>query len=386
MNNNTIITPYGNNSITNPTTSTYLNTNKITSNNGMTIYGNSNNIQILSKNNNPNKVNVGETGPIIQLYGAGGKNATVGINFDTFQSKNIKNNGRYNGNNPATQILAIDNGSGSSDLIFKTTNATNTKTNTLNVSEERMSIGSNGNVNIVNNLNVSGKGTFNNINTDTINVSGISTLNNVNVSGISTLNNVNVSGISTLNNINVSGVGTFSYLNVIETTNLYDVNISGICNVNNIDVSETCTLNDINSLGISTLNYLNVIEQTNLHNVNVSNNLVINGTSQFNGEIYESIQIINNNITLTRPLANVYIILVNNDITIYLPDITNINGLKTTFTLITTYLVNVTLTAASGNKISYANNIDKQTFALGDLINISSLSFITCNTVWYGFN
>ena len=105
--------PYVNNALM---SKKYVKTEKVISNDGALIYGNNNNIQIVSKNINPDKVNVGETGPIIQLYGAGGNGANVGINFDTFQSESIKNNGRYNGNNPATQILAVDNGNFSSDL------------------------------------------------------------------------------------------------------------------------------------------------------------------------------------------------------------------------------------------------------------------------------
>jgi hypothetical protein len=127
-----------------------IKTEKIISDDGTIMYNNSNNIQMLSKNNKPGSIR-----PIIQLYGSGGIDANVGINFDTFQSNKQANNGRYNGNNPATQILAIDNGKFSSDLIFKTSDQVLNKS-ILSIAEERMRIEANGNVNIVNDLNVLG--------------------------------------------------------------------------------------------------------------------------------------------------------------------------------------------------------------------------------------
>jgi hypothetical protein len=148
----------------------YIKTEKIIADDGALIYGNNNNIQILSKNTTS-----GSTGPIIQLYGSGGENATVGINFDTFQSNNLNNNGRYNGNNPATQILSVDNGNFSSDLVFKTSDqSSNIKS--LSMAEERMVITANGDVNIMNNLNVSGDVDMNNLT-----ISGNGNFNNINI-------------------------------------------------------------------------------------------------------------------------------------------------------------------------------------------------------------
>ena len=54
------VVPYVNDSLT---SKKYIKTEKIIADDGALIYGNSNNIQILSKNNKP-----GSTGPIIQLY------------------------------------------------------------------------------------------------------------------------------------------------------------------------------------------------------------------------------------------------------------------------------------------------------------------------------
>jgi cytoskeletal protein CcmA (bactofilin family) len=136
VNKSKTITPYTNRVIV---SENYMKTEKIISDDGILIYGNSSNIII---NSDPN-IKSGGTGPIIQLYGAGGKDAKVGINFDTFNSGVYVDGGRTMGRNPATQILAIDNGMYSSDLVFYTAPESLTNSN-LPESIERIRIKSNG--------------------------------------------------------------------------------------------------------------------------------------------------------------------------------------------------------------------------------------------------
>ena len=128
------ITPYTNNIIT---ANKYVKTEKIIADSGINIYGNSSNITLYADNT------VKKVGPILQFYGKGGNGATVGINLDTFESNQQSTNGRINGNNPATQILAVDNGMHSSDLGFYTA-PMSSNSNNLPVAIERMKIKSNG--------------------------------------------------------------------------------------------------------------------------------------------------------------------------------------------------------------------------------------------------
>ena len=71
------------------TSDNYIKTDKLITNSGMIIYGNSSNITFIADDS----VIICKTGPSLQLYGKGGENANVGINLDTYQSQNILNNG-----------------------------------------------------------------------------------------------------------------------------------------------------------------------------------------------------------------------------------------------------------------------------------------------------
>jgi hypothetical protein len=146
VNNSKNIKPYNNNIIT---SNNYLKTNTVISDSGIIVYGNENNITFNADTTVPKS----GAGPILELYGNGGKGASVGIHFDTFKSNSTIRNGRNNGNNSATKILAVDNGSYSSDLVFYTT-PPSIGENNLKSAVERMQISSNGNININNNLTV----------------------------------------------------------------------------------------------------------------------------------------------------------------------------------------------------------------------------------------
>ena len=143
------IKPYNNHIIT---SENYVKTNTLIADDGMVMYGNSQNIIVKADS----VVNPGGLGPILQFYGKGDKNSSVGINLDTFEGS------RYIDHNPATQILAVDNGQYSSDLIFKTAPTSFDKAN-LPVSVERVRIQANGDVIIKNNVTIDKNLTVNTI-------------------------------------------------------------------------------------------------------------------------------------------------------------------------------------------------------------------------------
>jgi hypothetical protein len=328
-NNNNYTVPYVDNVLT---SNKYIKTNKIISDNGCIIYGNSNNIQILSNNINSNKINTGNIsniGPIIQLYGSGGKNATVGINFDTFQSSNIKNNGRYNGNNPATQILSIDNGSNSSDLIFKTSSKTVSTINnkSLSISQERMRITSEGDVNISNNLNIG--------------------------------NNLNVSENSTFNNINI--------LNNLSTDQTSISNFNGIVNL----LNENNTFNTINFNG----------------NLNNGTSTITPTQFTYLSQLteYSSCYNINKTISLELPLLNFYMLsATSSPYSVVLPLINNINGLTTTLRVIGNLTNNITIYANVSNNICIKND---NSILPSIILNngIYSINIVSYNNIWYEY-
>ena len=257
------IIPYTNKIIT---ADNYLKTEKLIADDGCIIYGNSSNIVVYPTKN----VSSGRTGPIIQLYGAGGLNANVGINFDTFQSPLSNKNGRNNNKNPATQILAIDNGNYSSDLVFYTS-PESSDINNLPKSEERMKIQSDGNILINNNLNILQNlevyGTTNYFDNNlyingVLEVNGLLTfgstgtfLNNVNING-----NLGVTGTST-----VGGKGTF---------------------LNNVDINGNLGVTGISTFGNNSIFKNDVI---------INGNLGVTGTSNF----YNTVNVSNLNVTNT---------------------------------------------------------------------------------------
>jgi hypothetical protein len=159
MNNNTIQLINNTNSIkpynSSVFTSNYIKTKNLIVEDGIYVYSNTSNINFYAGND----ILPGGSGPIIQLYGKGSNGSNVGINFDTFQSLNDKNGGRYSGKNPATQILAVDNGMFSSDLVFNT--STPSSASNISTTQERMRITSYGNIIIQNNLNILGSETIN---------------------------------------------------------------------------------------------------------------------------------------------------------------------------------------------------------------------------------
>jgi len=155
VNNTKNITPYTAKIIT---SDDYLKTNTLLTSNGFLVKGSTSNTAIIADNT----VKSGEIGPVLQLYGAGGINAAVGLNFDTFQSPYLTPGGRTVSNNPASRILAIDNGNYSSDLVFYTAPESSISYD-LPETEERLRISSNGNVSINNSLSVGGTAYMNNL-------------------------------------------------------------------------------------------------------------------------------------------------------------------------------------------------------------------------------
>ena len=60
----------------------FVTSDMLISNNGLNVHGNNRNIAFFADTS----VEIGGTGPILQLYGKGSEGASVGINFDTFES------------------------------------------------------------------------------------------------------------------------------------------------------------------------------------------------------------------------------------------------------------------------------------------------------------
>ena len=180
----------------------FIKTNNLIIKAGINIDGNSKNITI-----RPDlTVKPGTTGPILHIFGPGGENSSVGITLDTFSSPTNIFNGRLNGNNPATQIMAIDNGEHSSDLVFSTANPQNINYN-LPRSEERMRIKADGDININKSLYIDGDSTVNStlycngpiIGNSTLHVEGESILNgdvyidsDVYIKGMISVNQLNI--------------------------------------------------------------------------------------------------------------------------------------------------------------------------------------------------
>ena len=266
------------------TSENYMKTEKIITDSGSIIYGGATNIQFLADtatvlSRNP--------GPLIQMYGAGGQNGSVGLNLDTFQSLQSVKDGRKNGINPATQILAIDNGQYSSDLVFNTA-PPSLYDYYLPACEERMKISANGNVSINNNLTVNDT-----TNLYSLTVSNGCTLNSLTVSNGSTLNNLSVSNGSTLNNLSVSNGSTLNSLSVSNGSTL-----------NSLSVSNGCTLNNLSVSNESILNNLSVSNDTILYNLTVNGGITLDGSVNINNNIIAKNLYLNDGTTSSLPIWN----------------------------------------------------------------------------------
>ena len=141
---------------------------------------------------------------------------------------------------------------------------------------------------------INGYTAFSSLQTNILNVSGFTTLNN----NATLLSSLNVSGFTTLNNntsifgtLNVSG---FTRLNNT-TTLLSSLNVSGLTTLNN----NTTLLSSLNVSGFTTLNATNINGQLNVSGLNVLqtlNNFNTNLTTLFDDTI-NTLQIVNNHTT-----------------------------------------------------------------------------------------
>jgi hypothetical protein len=211
------------------TSENYMKTEKIIVDSGNIIYGGATNIQFLA---DTTSVLSGNPGPLIQMYGAGGQNASVGLNLDTFQSLQSVKDGRKNGENPATQILAVDNGQYSSDLVFNTAPSSQYDSY-LPACEERMKISANGDVSINNNLSVSNDTTLNNLTVNGgITLDGTVNINNNIVSKNLYLNDGTTTTLPLWNEI-ISGTTTGNLLvdsyAVINNAQIQNAQVFGLC-------------------------------------------------------------------------------------------------------------------------------------------------------------
>ena len=106
--------------------------------------------------------------------------------------------------------------------------------------------------------------TTENVKSDTLFVTGISTLNNANITGTfqnGTFNNTNLTGITTIAGLNVSGITTTDTLNVSGLTTSKDLIVTGITTIKDGNVTGTIqngTFNNTNLTGVTTVADLNV--------------------------------------------------------------------------------------------------------------------------------
>jgi len=266
--------------------------------NGINIYGDSKNVSIFADET----VLPGTTGPILHFYGKGGKGSSIGITFDTFESFPKIYGGRYGGSNPATKILAIDNGEYSSDLVFYTSPPSLIQNN-LPESEERMRITSSGNINILKDLNIYGNtnthgplNTYNILNAysgiyanSTLNVVGLATMANLTITG-----NLTVTGKLTVNNLeiiltelNIGELRVDGPIYIYGTADIYDnaifhknVDIKG-----NLLVEESVTIEQ-NLTVENNSNFINNISVNGTSNLN--SNLIVGGTANFKSKVFLS--------------------------------------------------------------------------------------------------
>jgi hypothetical protein len=252
------------------TSENYIKTEKIIADSGNIIYGGATNIQFLA---DTNTVLSGNSGPLIQMYGAGGQNASVGLNLDTFQSLQSIKGGRKNGINPATQILAVDNGQYSSDLVFNTAPPSQYDSY-LPACEERMKITANGNVSINNNLTVNGE----------ITVDGIVNINNNIVAKNLYLNDGTTNSLPIWNEI-ISGTTTGNLLvdsyAVINNAQIQNVEVAGSCRNKQLFVgNEGATINGPLTVLLGWNTNLNSLTVNNPIELNYQPSSVINLTSE----------------------------------------------------------------------------------------------------------
>jgi hypothetical protein len=381
--------PYTNKIIT---SDNYVKTEKIIADDGLLIYGNEKNITINSDLN----IQTGTTGPIIQLYGPGGENSCVAINFDTFKSPDNIINGRYYNKNPSIQMIAVDNGKYSADLYFKIAPSSTTNNN-LPQCRNIMRLSSDGSVYIYNNLFVQKdlvyEGTTRS-NGDFI-VNGNTYLNgqtfskDIFVDGKLEANQLLIKDTSMFeNDLNILGnLIVNSNLEVFENTylnnNLYvngTSNFIGDATFNNITIDGSFNITDLEIDNLNILNNLNVGGDTTLeNNCLINNNLYVNGTSLFNDNgVFNNDVLINGNLIVSGNtiLNNTEIdgdTLDINAVTTITQEITinsdvNING----------DLFNINSITNFDQKVTFNNDIDID----GNQLNINAITTINQDTTF----
>ena len=136
-------------------------------------------------------------------------------------------------------------------------------------------------------VNVSGVSTFSdNVGIASLNVSGISTLQTLGVTGVTTTQMLQVTGITSINNLSVTGVATFTgELDISGNIGINSAVLTGLTTISELDVS-----GDASITGNAGIGSLNVTGITTLSSVTVTGNagigsLNVTGISTFNGDI-----------------------------------------------------------------------------------------------------
>ena len=132
----------------------------------------------------------------------------------------------------------------------------------------------NGDVTITGKLDASGI-SYSNIDLNSLNVTGTTTLNLLDVSGNSTFNGtIDVSGNSTFNDVTINGNLNANTINLLSldvsgNSTFNDVTINGDLQVSSLKFSDL-TLDNLNVTGQTTLNLLDVTGISNFTNINVT--------------------------------------------------------------------------------------------------------------------
>jgi len=127
-------------------------------------------------------------------------------------------------------------------------------------------------------VNVSGVSTFSdNVGIASLNVSGITTLSHLGVTGVTTTENLQVAGITTINDLIVSGVATFTgSLDVSGNIGINSAVLTGLTTISELDVTGDASvtgnagIGSLNVSGISTLSNVIVTGNAGIGSLNVT--------------------------------------------------------------------------------------------------------------------
>ena len=127
-------------------------------------------------------------------------------------------------------------------------------------------------------VNVSGVSTFSdNVGIASLNVSGITTLSHLGVTGVTTTENLQVAGITTINDLIASGIATFTgSLDVSGSIGINSAVLTGVTTISELDVTGDASITgnagigSLNVTGISTFSDITVTGNAGIGSLNVT--------------------------------------------------------------------------------------------------------------------